>query len=352
MDMTRGNLIALAGTLVLAGLGGTAAAAAHLPLGFMLGSIVAVGLAAALNLRVAGRGVFLPNNLRMVFVPVIGVAIGGAFTPEVAAQASGWWVSLLVLAVYVPVAHALGYAIYRGGGLDRVTAFFSAVPGGLIESVELGEAAGAKMPLLTSLHFLRLIWVIVSVPLIFWALTGHQVGSGAGAQIGGPEPVLELGDMAILVASGILGAAVGRVLHLPAWILTGPLLVSALVHGVGWVQGVPPGWLVAVTQVVVGGGLGARFTGVVPAVLRQAVGLAAIYGVAVLTLACLFALGLQAVGAGQGAALFLAFAPGGVAEMSLIALSLEFSVVFVTVHHVARIMMSVLVAKVGSRWVR
>ena len=52
------------------------------------------------------------------------------------------------------------------------------------------------------------------------------------------------------------------------------------------------------------------------------------------------------------AAAFLAFAPGGVAEMSLIALSLQYSVVFVTLHHVARILIAVLVAKVGFRFVR
>ncbi len=37
--------------------------------------------------------------------------------------------------------------------------------------------------------------------------------------------------------------------------------------------------------------------------------------------------------------------------MSLIALSLQMSVVFVTVHRVARIVLSVTFARVGGRWV-
>jgi len=144
----------------------------------------------------------------------------------------------------------------------------------------------------------------------------------------------------------------GRALHLPAFWLTGPLIVSAVVHGLGWVQGVPPGWLVAVTQVVVGGGLGARFAGVQPAMLRRALGLSVLYGAAVLGLAAGFAYVLHAVGVAPGPAAFLAYAPGGVAEMSLIALSLQYSVVFVTVHHVARILISVMVAKAGYRLLR
>ena len=51
------------------------------------------------------------------------------------------------------------------------------------------------------------------------------------------------------------------------------------------------------------------------------------------------------------AAVFLAYAPGGLAEMSLIALSLQMSVVYVTIHHVARIVLSVLVARMGGRWI-
>jgi uncharacterized membrane protein AbrB (regulator of aidB expression) len=44
-------------------------------------------------------------------------------------------------------------------------------------------------------------------------------------------------------------------------------------------------------------------------------------------------------------AVFLAFAPGGLAEMSLIALSLQISVIYVTAHHVLRIVLAVLAAR-------
>lgn len=352
MTFTKADGAALLATLGLAGIGGVAATAMQLPLGYMLGSIVLVGLVAALGVTVAGRGVFLPQTLRMSFIPVIGVVIGGAFTPEVAGQALGWWVSLLALVLYVPVAHGIGYALYRAGGLDRPTAFFAAVPGGLIESIELAEQAGANVPMTTSLHFLRLIGIILCVPLIFTVLTGQSVGSASGVKVAGSEVPLGLWDAGVLIASGVLGWVGGRALHLPAYFLTGPLIASAVAHGLGWVHGVPPGWLVAVTQVVVGGGLGARFAGVGPAMLRRALGLSLLYGVAVLAVAFVFAFAVQGLGVAPTTAAFLAFAPGGVAEMSLIALSLQYSVVFVTLHHVARILIAVLVAKVGYRLLR
>lgn len=343
---------ALALTLVIGTLGGLAAAALGLPLGYLLGSILAVGITAAAGLRPLGRTVVFPMRLRMAFVPVIGVAIGGAFTPEVAREALGWGGSLLALVVFVPVAHGVGYLIFRRGGLPRVDAYFSALPGGLIESVQLGEEAGADVRLLTALQFLRLILTIISVPLIFSALTGAAVGSASGVQMTGADVPLTLRDVAVLIACGAVGAWLARLCRLPAWIITGPLILSALAHVTGWVEGVPPAWLIAVTQIVLGTGLGARFAGVSGAMLRRAGLLAVLNGAAVMALAFGFALTLHEVVGEPISAVFLAFAPGGLAEMSLIALSLNMSAIYVTTHHVARIALAVVAAQIGARLIR
>ncbi|WP_309665876.1 AbrB family transcriptional regulator [Tabrizicola sp.] len=349
--MPNVKLMALAVTLTLGALGGWIAHWAHLPLGYLLGSLVVTGVIAAGDVRPFGCQITLPARLRFSFVPVIGVAIGGAFTPAVAGQALGWGPSLLALCLYVPLAHAAGFALYRRGGLSATNAFFGAVPGGLIESVQLGEEAGADVRLLTVLQFLRLIGTIIAVPMLFWGLTGHAVGSASGVQMVGAAAHLGPREVAILVAAGLMGVAIGRLLRLPGWIITGPILMSALIHGLGWVEGVPPGWLIAATQIVLGTGLGARFVGVDRAMLRRAAVLALINGVVALLLAMGFALSLHALVGEPVAAVFLAFAPGGLAEMSLIALSLQVSVIYVTAHHVLRIVLAVGLAKLGSRWI-
>ena len=340
---------ALGITLILGAIGGMVAQALHLPLGYLLGSLLVTGVLAVTGTRPLGHPITLPPRLRMCFVPVIGVAIGGAFTPAVAGQAAGWWPSLLALCLFVPFAHAVGFVIFRKGGLDVQTAFYGAVPGGLIESVQLGEEAGADVALLTVLQFLRLIGTIVAVPLIFSGVTGHAVGSASGVQMVGAGAALGPGDVVILAACGLAGVAAGRALRLPGWIITGPILLSAGAHALALVEGVPPSWLVAATQIVVGSGLGARFAGAAPAVLRRGALLAAANGIVALGLALGFALGLHALVGEPVAAVFLAFAPGGLAEMSLIALSLKMSVIYVTAHHVLRIVLAVGLAKLGAR---
>lgn len=337
--------VALTTTLFCGSAGGLAGHALGLPLGYLLGSLLVVGAAAMLGWRPFWQPVYLPQPLRMSFIPVIGVGIGGAFTPSLLQSASGWWPSLIALCLFVPVAHFSSYRIYRRGGLEPATAYFGAVPGGLIESVTMGEEAGADVALLVLIQFLRLILTIVSVPLIFLLLTGHQVGSSAGVAMTGAENPLEIRDIAVLLIAATGGYFGGRALRFPAPIMTGPLALSALAHLTGLTDAVPPAWTISVTQVVVGTGLGARFAGMAPAVLRRGFKLAIVATSVSLLLAYAFAEALHSFVQLPISAIFLAFAPGGITEMSLIALSLQISVVYVTVHHVLRIILAISVAR-------
>lgn len=349
--LRRLDWAALATTLALGGLGGAVALFLHLPLALLLGSLVVTGVIAAAGWRPFGRAVLLPVRLRSAFVPVIGVSIGGAFTPEVLGQAAAWGPSLLALLVFLPLTHGVGYLVYTRGGLPRLESFFGSVPGGLIETVQMGEEAGGDVRLMTVLQFLRLILTIIFVPLIFMALTGASVGSASGVTMPAAAVPLTVQEVAVLLVAGAAGFFAGNALRLPAAIMTGPILFSAVAHAAGLVHGVPPAWLVAVTQVVVGCGLGVRFAGAERGMLIRAMRLAVAVAVLSLGIAYGFAVALAGWVGEPVAAVFLAFAPGGLAEMSLIALSLQMSVVYVTVHHVARIVVSVVVAKGARRWI-
>ncbi len=346
---TMPDLAALGLALVIGALGGAVALALHLPLGMLLGSMLAVAVVAVAGWAPFGVVVAVPQGLRFFFVPVIGVSIGGAFTPDILRDVVIWLPSFLALLVYLPLALGLGYVIYHHiGGIPRLTAFFGAVPGGLVETVVLGEEAGADARLLTLLQFLRLILCIVFVPIGFTLLTGQAVGSASGIAMTGSDVPIGVVDAAVLIVAAVAGVLLGRKIGLPAAIMTGPILLSAAAHLSGLTQTVPPAWAVLLTQLVVGTSLGARFVGLPRDTLTLAVRVALLNAVASLGLALGFAAMLATVVQEPMAAVFLAFAPGGLAEMSLVALSLQMSVVYVSAHHVARIVLSVTMAQVLS----
>ncbi|MGY6534120.1 MAG: AbrB family transcriptional regulator [Pararhodobacter sp.] len=328
--------------------GGGLALAAGMPLGMLFGALLATALAASFRLRPFGHIIGVPQKWRFVLVPVIGVAIGAYFPPGFLDHAARWWPSLLALLLFVPAAHAASYWIYRlSGRVDPRTAFFAAMPGGFIEALEMGEKAGAVMPMLIMLQFLRLVLCILFIPLGFALLYGQAVGSGSGTGLPGGDTPLTARDGVILVTCGLLGWWVAIKLRLPAAVLAGPLAASALVHATGLTTAAPPGWAILLTQWVMGSSLGARFSDFPRRQISLALLLSLISVIGLLGLAGLFALVLAGITGEPAPAVLLAFAPGGISEMSLVALSLQMAVVFVTLHHLVRIVLAVIVARLG-----
>ncbi len=337
----RMSLLRWSATLTIAAAGGWAATRIGAPLPWLLGALAATGVSAAAGLRPFGAAIVLPDIARMAFIPVIGVLIGGAFTPQTLAQIPGWWPALLTVLLFTPAAHAVNYLIFRrAGALSRSTAFFAGMPGGLIESVELGAERGADVAMVTVLQFARIALVVTAVPLLFSLAQGEAVGSAAGVTIsgGGPLSLREASFLALIGAAGFFGA---RALRMPAGQILGPVVLSAAAHGAGLTDAAPPGWLVAVAQVVIGAGLGQRFSGVSGRMLARCFGLSALSVAAMLLLGAALGTVVEAIGTAPVEIMLLALAPGGVVEMGLIALSLSASPIFVTAHHMVRIIWTV-----------
>lgn len=342
---------AIAITFLTGALGGGVFTLLGVPLGMLLGSLVTVGLIAALGLPIAGHMPAVPQNWRFFMIPIVGVAIGASFTPDLATQALRWWPALVALLVYVPLAHLIAYQIYRrAGAQDRPTAYFAAMPGGFIEALEMGEAERAEMQMLIMLQFLRLILCIVLVPVVFSLVTGQAVGSASGVPRPGEGVPIGLWDFGVLFGAAALGWWGAARLRIPAAVLAGPLILSALAHMAGLTEATPPDWAILLAQWVVGTALGTRFTGMEQRRLWVALRLAAVNTVAAFALAGALALILAKPVGEPVPALILAFAPGGVSEMALVALSLQLSAVFVTLVHLVRIVLTVILARVGWRW--
>jgi hypothetical protein len=326
-------------TLVLAAAAGFAAEAAGAPLPWLLGPLVASAAVAMAELRPAGVTLRLPRWSRPVFAPVIGTAIGATVTPEILGQAAWWWPSLLAIAPFVVLVQLMNFVVLRRlGGFDRPTAFFAASPGGLVDAVLIGERRGGTPAAMSTQHFARIALSVAAVPLI---LTLLAVETGARVAPEPDRPPPGVWGAAALMACAVLGGLAGARLRLPAGVMLGPFLASAALHLGGVTAAQVPVPLVHLAQMVVGSLLGLQFTGLGRRALVRGLGLSALTTALAIAVAALFALALAPVVPATGAAVFLAFAPGGVAEMGLIAVSLGAEPAFVIVHHLLRIVLTV-----------
>lgn len=335
--------------LIISALSGFAGQAIGLPLPFMLGPLaISAVIATALPERLPA-GYRFPQKLRLMFIAIIGLMIGAQVTPALFTEAHHYALTFGAVTLFVGLAHAMGYAIFRHlGGYDPTTAFYASTPGGLYESIELGEAAGADVTRLMMQQFLRIIVVVTALPLGLSLWLGAPVGSSAGMTMARPD--VPWSDLPLIVLAGLGGLTLGRVLRLPAGQMTGPMALAAALSLTGWLSFDIPQWLVNMAQIVLGTALGMRFTGLSRRLLLRGTALAMAAVGAMLGLGVGLAVTLHEMTGEAVDVLLITLAPGGVTEMALVALSLHANPAFVTIHHIYRIVLTVLTLGVITRW--
>ena len=309
----------------------------------MMGAMVATTLAS-----MAGLPQTIPAWSRPPTIAVLGVLLGSGFTREMVARMPDWLPSLAALPLYILVIGAIAlFYLRRVGRLDPLSAFFCATPGGLGEMVILADRAGGDLRTVSLVHATRILLLVLTVPLAFRIL-GYLPAGAATAPPGGIAAL----DLAILTGCGVAGVLGAQLARLPAPGLLGPMLLSAAAHLAGLVEGSPPPWLVGAAQEVIGASIGCRFEGypVAPVLWTMLVGL----GLTVLMLAVTLLFGgiLQPLTGMPLPLLVLALVPGGLAEMSLIALALTDDPAFVATMHIVRIGLVVLIASALFRFYR
>ncbi|SDU48248.1 AbrB family transcriptional regulator [Stappia sp. ES.058] len=300
-----------------------------LPLPWMLGAMLLT-----LICSVSGLPLASPKSARPAMSATIGVVLGTYFQPDLFAHVGEWAFSISALLVFIALAGGIGVTYFHFvGRMDWKTSYFAGMPGGLIEMVLAADANGADSRKVALVHSTRVFLTVMMLPpLVTWMEGAAGPASARPMMPVTGESVL----LVVVLAAG--GALLGRLLHLPARYLMGPMLLCAVLNLSGVLHGLaPPTLLVWGAQIVIGTVIGCRFIGVD---WRHVVGVVTLTAGSILAFLCLaFAVAflLQAVMSIPLAQGVLAFAPGGVAEMSLVAIALHADAAFVALHHVIRI---------------
>lgn len=298
---------------------------------------------------IARAPVEVPFQLRGIMVAMLGALLGGAFTPEVLASAQAWIAPLVVMLLFVVTVTVMVSAWMRKvGRLDPITAYCSATPGGLAIMAILGDQAGGDGRTIPLIHSTRILIVVFTVPLYLHFVLGFDVPSTAGFSAGHAHATpLEL---AIMIACAGVGYAISRITGSSNIQLLLPMLLSAGLHIAGVIEGRAPLALVAAAQVVMGSSIGCRFVGMAVRDLAKPVLLALGSSAFMLTLAALVSTFLGVPLGVQEAAMMLALAPGGLAEMALVALAINVDTAFVSTMQIGRILLVVVATPLAMRW--
>lgn len=305
----------------------------NLPLPWMMGSMVAAAIAA-----IGGVPVPPLNPLRPTMLAVVGTMLGASFSASFFLSLPTFAVPLIGLTVSSFAAATIAlWVLRRFAGLSSETAYFCAMPGGVIEMVTLAHERGGDDRIVALVHASRIFLVVLCLPFLFEWLTGTPAARGSGSGV-------TLADVSVTDASWFLGVvaagfALSMVVHLPARFMLAPMIVSMIVHVAGWTDFKLPFELIAIAQVVIGVGIGARFANVDRRLIMRTMGLSILVSVILVAVSIVGAMVVSQITGIGLASLMLSYAPGGLAEMSLIALAMQLDVAFVVANHLFRVIL-------------
>ena len=317
-----------------------------MPLPWMLGSMLLVMCVAT-----GGAKLATPVRLRNLVIPVLGVMLGSGFHPGLFSHLGDWITAFVVLPFFVAASFAASFTFYRlMGRYDPVTAYFSAAPGGLTDMVIIGTAAGGDERRIALAHACRIFIVINLVALFYGLVLGVETGDEARRYVGFAD--LPLDDYVILIACAVLGVVIGPRVGLPAPQILGPMILSGFVHLFGISETPPPTMAVNAAQVIMGTAIGARFVGTSPRQVAKDLILGFGSSLCLLSIALASAWATASLTSLPIREVFLAYSPGGIAEMGLLALALGGDIAFIATSHIARITLVIAAAPIVFSYFR
>jgi membrane AbrB-like protein len=316
-------------TILIGLLGGIIFNLLLLPLPWMLGPAFSVAIFA-----LSGVNVDISRNFRGPFVGLTGVWLGSYFQPSILNDVYIWMISLVFLVLYIPLAHLVSYyVLVKIRKINKPEAFFIGSAGGLLEMTLGAEECKADAKRVSLTHMSRIFFTVMFIPnllLLFFP--------GAFER----EPVwpnLE-GNFLHIIAFIILiplGQYIGKKINLPGYSFFGPLVITAILHFFGYFNLDANITFLIISQLIIGSFFGCNMNGVPWKVAKKYLidAMVVVLSLTSCIVPFLFILGFFTLIKTE--AILLAFSPGGINEMGLLAVFLNIEPAYVVTHHLFRL---------------
>jgi len=299
------------------------------PIPWMIGPMISV---AVVNLM--GVTVFSPPYARQNGQVILGSAVALYFTPPVVAALVANLGAIAAATASAFVIGGLGALVLsRVSGVDGKSAFFASIPGGAMAMAVLAERYGASIPPVAVAHSLRVSILIIVIP---FTLTYGGIPLEAAAY----RPELPLNPLTLLawLAFGFVLGGIAERLGLQNGYLLAPIFFGAALTANGVELSAVPSWMTDFAQLMFGLVLGARFERAFFIRYKLFIPFALLNAFFILIVSALVALALSWAFGLPIATMLIATAPGGLAEMTILAEALKISVPLVVAFHIFRVL--------------
>ncbi len=328
------HAVALAGAVSFLAIG--------LPLPWLFGPMFACLVAALLGAQLAN---FKPVSDGMR--TILGVAVGATVTVAFLKDLPGIWETLIIVPVFVMAIGVLGVWYFRRfAGYDFPTAYYASMPGGLQDMIVFGEEAGGNVRAISLIHATRVLVIVVILPVVLSAVWDADLQRPPGAAI----VTFAWDQLVLLAACGLLGWRVAKRLGMFGASILGPLILTALASLAALLHTRPPAEAVWAAQYFIAIGIGVKYVGITGKELRHDIAAGIGFCLILLALTAAVIEGVFLLDLAPPMETILSLAPGGQAELVVLALIVGADIGFVVAHHLLRIFFVILGAPIIARW--
>ena len=328
-------------TLAFAGIGAGLFYVADLPLPLLLGPMFACLVAALLGAPMRGT-----PTISEAMRPILGIAVGASLTPALIDRLDEMALSVALIPFFILVIGGTGYPYFRKlWGFDHATSYYAAMPGGLQDMVLFGEEAGANVRALSLIHTTRVLVIVSLMPFLLTLIWGLEL-TGAPGDPAASVPTVEYVTMLVAAVVGWWGGARIGLFGAP---IIGPLIVAGFFSLTDLLHSRPPAEMMYVAQFFLGLGIGVKYAGITVAEIKRVLSASLGYCLMLAVLSVIFAEIVIQTGLADPLQAIMAFAPGGQAEMVLLAIVAGADMAFVVTHHMVRVILVILLAPVFAR---
>ena len=316
----------------------------ELPLPWLFGPLFSCLLAALIGINLYSIKI-LSDAMRTI----LGVAVGATVTLSFLLALPGFWNTLIFIPITVILSGIIGVWYFQKlCGYDFPTAYYSSMPGGLQDMLVFGEEAGGNVRAMSLIHATRVLVIIIALPILLTFIWGISLDKPPG------DPIrnFEIEQLIILGICGIAGWKIASFFGMFGASILGPLILTAIASITGILHTRPPVEAIWAAQYFIALGIGVKYVGVTAQEIRKDIlaGLGFCIFLLVITLSIVSLVINYNLAHAVDA--MLSMAPGGQAELVVMALIVGADLGFVVAHHLFRIFIVILGAPIMERFMK
>jgi membrane AbrB-like protein len=331
--------------ILLSTLGGLIFSFFRAPIPWLLGSLTISGLVSTIGFKwIKYQGTKDFNPLwRQIGQAILGIELGQHFQFSIFNTIQDHFLIILItLLSTIAISILSGMALWRFTSADMLTSLFGSTPGGISAMPTIAEEVGANAPIVSIIQTVRILLVVGVTPILVSTLH-HQ--TGIITHVIHHRNFNSLLWTVCLLIGACGGAVISKKLKIPSPWLIGSILGVILVQFIGTqsfgdrLMAYWPHQLILFAQVLIGTSIGSRISSETFKGLRQIIFVSLINTLCLVILTIMISLIISEVTHIPLITCILAFAPGGIAEMSTTAIALHADSTFVVAVQTIRLMM-------------